>query len=197
MAYVEVVWYHRPTRDIQTLKEVSHVRPFLGLSRRLDKMAVGLRVVELVHALMQPDEQNPEVFALTTQVLDRVNDMEGPTENLLSFFQLRLAGILGFRPAITKEQADNIPAEGGMLLLDRGDVVAAGGSSARKASRSALRAFAVFAHAPMDIVQQMTMSDPIRREAQALVDAYLHYHVEDAYPTRGEKILGALLRRPS
>ena len=65
----------------------------------------------------------------------------------------------------------------------------------RRASRTALRAFAILAHAAPDVVLRMAMTDAVRREVNALVDAYLHFHVDDAYPTRGEKVLGALMQR--
>ncbi|MEZ4699983.1 MAG: DNA repair protein RecO [Rhodothermales bacterium] len=198
MAYVDVVLYHRPGRDLQTLKEISHVRPLLGLSKALDRLAIGLRIVEFINALLQPDEQNAPLFHLAVETLTLLDalDAEDP-DNLLPYFQLRLAGILGFQPAVTREQVEALPEAGGALALESGDVLVGRGegASSRRASRKALRAFAILAHARPEVVLRMAMPDAVRREVTALVDAYLQYHVEDAYPTRGEKVLGALLDR--
>ena len=197
MAYVEAVLYTSPGREIQTLKEVAHVRPFLQLTRHLDRMAIGLRIVEFVHALMQPDESHPALFQLVAETLTLLDAVDERPENLLMFFQLQLAGHLGFQPAVTREQVEALTDRGGSLILESGDVMDGRleGRGGRFASRSALRAFAILVHAPLDAVLRMALADRLRHEVAALVDAYLQFHVEEAYPTRGEKIMGTLLDR--
>ncbi|MDZ4698734.1 MAG: DNA repair protein RecO [Rhodothermales bacterium] len=197
MAYVEAVLYHSPGRELHTLKEVAHVRPFLQLTRHLDRMAIGLRIIEFVHALSQPDEPHPALFQLVVETLSLLDAAEERPENLLLFFQLQLAGHLGFQPAVSREQVEALTEQGGSLILESGDVIEGRveGRGGRFASRPALRAFAILVHAPVEAVLRMTMAEHIRKEVGALVDAYLHFHVEEAYPTRGEKIMGALLNR--
>ena len=51
MSHVEVVFYYKPTRTLQILSESSHVRAFHDLQRSLEKITLGLRVVELVVVL--------------------------------------------------------------------------------------------------------------------------------------------------
>ncbi len=197
MSHIEALLYHKPGREIQTLKEVSHVQPHLRLGRQLDKLAIGQRMVEFVNALVQPDEQNPQVFSLLAGSLALLDAAEERSENLLLFFQLRLAGILGFQAAVSRQQVEALGERGGRLALESGDVLAEGADqrATRRASRKALRAFAILAHSEPDVVLRMALDDDVRHEVAALVDAYLHYHVDDAYPTRGERVLGTLLHR--
>ena len=65
--------------------------------------------------------------------------------------------------------------------------------AARRASRTALRAFAIFARADLDTVMRMRLPPDIRRETTVLIEDFLRYHVEDAYPSRSDKIISQLL----
>ena len=40
---------------------------------------------------------------------------------------------------------------------------------------------------------RMRLDSDTRREVNALVEDFLRYHVEDAYPSRSDKIIGQLL----
>ena len=41
MSYTQVVFYHKPTRGLQTLSESAHVQPFHRISRDLEKSPSG------------------------------------------------------------------------------------------------------------------------------------------------------------
>src|SRR5690554_5705058 len=57
MSFIQIVYYYKPTRSIQMLSESSYVQPFNGIGKRLDRITTGLRIIELVHALTQEEEQ--------------------------------------------------------------------------------------------------------------------------------------------
>jgi DNA repair protein RecO (recombination protein O) len=196
LSYTQVVFYYKPTRDLQTLSESSHVEVFHDLGRDLEKIALGLRMGELVYALLQAEDQHPMVFKLLLDTLRRLNEAPVRAANLLPYFQLRLAAILGFSPHLDREQVEAVGEEGGLLALDSGavlprDVVP---HAARRASRAALRAFAICARADVDTVLRMRATPEVQRELEALVAEYLRYHVEDAYPTRSDDVLAQLRR---
>jgi DNA repair protein RecO (recombination protein O) len=198
MSYAQVVFYYKPTRSLQNLSESSHVQPFHRVSRDLEKIGIGLRIVELVYALMQEEEQNPLVFNLVLQVLQALDAAETRAANLLPYFQLRLAAALGFAPVVDREVLQALPAQGGVLQLDSGVVVPhdTPTASGRPSSRAALRAFAVFARADLDAVMRMRLTPPLSREVAHLVEDYLRYHVEDAYPSRSLPVLEQLFPSP-
>ncbi|MFQ5569406.1 MAG: DNA repair protein RecO [Rhodothermales bacterium] len=195
MSYTQVVFYYKPTRGLQTLTESAHVHPFHHISRNLEKLSVGLRMMDLVYALIHAEEHNPQVFSLLLQVLSRLDTAETHTTNLLPYFQMRLATVLGFAPDIDREAVQTLPDEGGVLTLDAGAVLPADASprAARRASRTALRAYAILARSDLDTVMRLRLEPPVRREVNGLIEDYLRYHFEDAYPSRSDKIIGQLL----
>ena len=199
MAYTQVVFYYKATRGLQTLTESSHVQPFHHISENLEKIAVGLRVVELVNALLQDEQEHLQVFNLLIQVLDRLDQADEHAVNLLPYFELRLSMVLGFAPHVDRESVETLPDDGGVLALDDGAVLTisdAANRPGRRASRTALRAYAVLARADLDTIMRMRLAPAVRREVYSLVEAYLQFHVEDAYPTRSDKVLARLFDAP-
>lgn len=194
MSHIQAIYYYKPTRDLQTLSETSHLTVFNQVNEDLNHISIGFRMVELVHSLLQVDEENAQVFDLLLLSLQKLNRSEGWTQNIWPFFQLRLAGILGFQPSVEREQVASISEEGGFLLLNSGTVLPLGEPvpHARKASRTALRAFAIFCRADIDDILRMSMKIKVEHEVANLIDSYMRFHLEDALPTRSHKVLGQL-----
>jgi DNA repair protein RecO (recombination protein O) len=199
MSYSHVVIYYKQSRGVQTLSESSHVHFFDGITRSLERLSCGLRIVELVHALMQEEEQNSSAFNLVIQALERLNRTCERTDNLLFYFQLRFASILGFAPDIDRDALEHV-SDSGVLSLENGTILPQrppGSRAIRAASRKSLRAFAVCALADLETVMRMRLNPSTSLEVGRLVDDYLRYHVEDAYPTRAAKIVGQMLEGSS
>lgn len=194
MSYTQVVFYYKPTRQLQTLTESSHVQAFLGIGRHLKKLAFGQRMMELVAALVQDEEQNPQLFNLLLQTLHALDHADDRTSNVLFYFQLRLAAVLGFQPHIDRSAVEALAETGGLLVLDQGAVVSHQdvAPSARPASRAALRAFAIFARAELDAILRMTLPPAVDGEVHDLIEAYFRHHVGTTYPTRSDKVLSQL-----
>jgi DNA repair protein RecO (recombination protein O) len=127
--------------------------------------------------------------------LGRLNSADEHAANLLPYFQLRLAMVLGFTPDIDRDLVKALPEEGGVLSLDDGAVLPLHAQrTGRRASRTALRAYAVFARADLDTIMRMRLEPAVRHEIHALIEAFMHYHTEDAYPARSDKVHGQLMQ---
>lgn len=195
LSHIQAMVYHKPTREIQTLGETSHLNLFSEIGAGLEKLTIGLQIVELIHAVVQVEEENEPVFALLLDTLFQLNQTETHLENIWLFFQIQLAGMLGFQPYIEKADVEAITENYGYLALETGAIHSriVTGVQARKASRSALRAFSVLALANMDVVIRMQMSSQVYHEVSVLMDSYLRFHLEDALPSRSDKVIAQLL----
>ncbi len=201
-AYTQIVFYHKPTRSLQTLSESSLAEPLLGIARALPTLTLGLRIVELTEALTQDEDPQPRLFDLLVEVLRRLDRAEAHVANLLPYFQLRLARLLGFAPAVERAAVERLPEAGGLLALSSGALHAStreapareAAGEQRRASRTALRAYAILARADLDAVMRMRLAPHVRREVEALVEDYLRFHVQDAYPSRSRAVIGQLLK---
>lgn len=194
MSHIQAVVYFKPTRDIQTLGETSHLTLLSQLGASLEKLTIGLQIVELIYAVLQVEEENNPVFALVLTTLMQLDQADSHVENIWPYFQVQLASMLGFQPYIEKEDVESIQDEYGYLALETGAIhpQIVSGVQARKASRRALRAFAILARADMATVMRMHMSNQIHHEVSVLVDSYLRFHLEDVLPSRSDKVIAQL-----
>jgi DNA repair protein RecO (recombination protein O) len=62
----------------------------------------------------------------------------------------------------------------------------------RRASRAALRAYAICARADLDTVMRLDMAPSVRREVEGLVRAFLRYQFDDAYPDRSRSVIAQI-----
>ena len=91
---------------------------------------------------------------------------------------------------VRREDLEALPAHGGVLRLDDGSIAPpeAASKAGLRASRAALRAFAIFARTDLGTSARLALDDATRDETERLVDAYLRTHVGDGYPTRVPKV---------
>ncbi|OZC03685.1 DNA repair protein RecO [Rubricoccus marinus] len=192
-SYVQAVYYYKPERGLQTLREVSHLQRFPRLTTDLERVTLALRALELTRALLDEGDVQPlalEALARTLTFLDAAEDRLG---NALLWFQLHFANLLGFSPDLHRAELDALPDEGGVLLLETGAVRdAADGPRQIAASRAALRAFAVFARVDLQTAGRMTLDADVRSEVETLVDAYLAVHAGSNVPDRVRRIAGEI-----
>ncbi len=187
---LQVVFYYRSTRELQTLRESSFAQYLATLGRDLEKLTLSLRMVELAQALLPPEEPLPEFFDAFWQVLARLDAAPARAWNLLPWFQLRLAAGLGFAPQITRAQVEQIGPEGGELVLSSGQVRprSADPVPVRLASRAALRAFALLARTDPDTALRLHLNPAQRHELLQLTEAYLQHHIPEGFPARSGRV---------
>ncbi|MEM1128384.1 MAG: DNA repair protein RecO [Bacteroidota bacterium] len=195
MAHIEVLYAHKSTRTLHTLRESAHLTLHPHLRQDLGRTALGYRMIELVAALMPQEAPNAPVFELLKGSLTVLDQAEGVVTALLPYFQLRLATLLGFGPAIERDVVAQVTEAGGVLVLDTGAVVPLeqATSPSVRSDRSTLRAFAICARADLDVVLRTQMDVDVQRRLVDLVDAYLRYHLEESYPTRSQPVLRRLV----
>lgn len=96
------VWYHyKDRREIQTLTKSEFVERYPGLTADLARSAAALVAVEMLDRAVQDADPHPLLYRLITSTLRQIDQAEGDTVVLLHFFQLHLAGQLGFGPRLS------------------------------------------------------------------------------------------------
>jgi DNA repair protein RecO (recombination protein O) len=102
MNYVSVVLYRKDGRDLQYLTQGDVVRPFSNLMNRIDRMSVGMPIIELMDILMHDEEENPNLFRLLVETLSAADSAASNFQVLFLFFEIHLASLLGFRPHFSR-----------------------------------------------------------------------------------------------
>lgn len=98
MNYLHITIYTKETREVQTLSSAEFVRPFNRLQLDLDRMSTGMIVLETLRKAIIGDEPHPEIFDLSVTALSTLNSMDDPGIEILWWYHLHLASLLGFHP---------------------------------------------------------------------------------------------------
>ena len=194
LAHIEAIIYIKPSRELQSITDASHSQTFRTIRNELGRIEVGLKVIELTNAVMHDSEQNRDVFLLLAKVLVCLDQMEERYRNLFPYYQLSLASAYGFAPVFDRERVADLTDDGGTLDLQSGEIRTGIPASAleRRASRSALRAFAILARAPIEKVTQMSVRPATMQEVGDLVGAYMKTHFGDIVPDRASRVFTQL-----
>ena len=183
-SYVQAVYYHRPGRGLQTLKETAHVVRWKRLTADIERVTMAMRVVEVARLLVEEGEAHPLALDLVVRTLEFLETAGDRAAVAVPWFQLRLAALLGFSPDVRRDDVLAVGDEGGRLVLQTGAVASRASGEGVRASRAALRAFAVLARTGLDTVGRMRLTPEVRREVEGLVDAYVRLQTDLTFPER-------------
>jgi DNA repair protein RecO (recombination protein O) len=193
MSHVQVVFYHKPTRDVHTLSECTHLTLFKRLYVEMARMATGVRIVETIGTLFPRPEADEMVFDAALSALMVLEDSDQNWVNLLPYFQLQLCASLGFAPMVDPDAVRQIGSQGGFLSLENGSISATKPTGpSTPASRRVIRAIGVLVHAGLDNSIRMSLDSTTYGELVEAVESYVRYHVEDFRPSRSKAVFDVI-----
>lgn len=102
MSYVSVVFYLREKRNIQVVSECSIIKPYRSMYTDIQKMAVGLAIVELINNVVRDGDKNLPLFNLMVDSLFLIDGATKNVQNMLYFFELKATDFLGFKPSFIR-----------------------------------------------------------------------------------------------
>jgi DNA repair protein RecO (recombination protein O) len=185
---IELVYYHRPDRELQIASQAEVIAWHPGIEERLDRFGYASAVLELCDRLLPTDEPSPDLYealADTFEVLGQVSRARAAL--VFRGFQARACAIVGFLPSLEAcavcEGA--VPAQRLFSATAGGFVCRSCASSQRSAIeitpeaaglfRFVLRASAAEvarAHTPMIRAAQVELAGFIERFLVAHVEGY-------------------------
>lgn len=193
LSYIQVVFYHKPTRDLQLLSETAFLLPLPHIQREVPKVQLGMEIVELTQSITEAEAPNFQLFTLLLEALASLNDVSRHHENILFYFQLRLATLFGYTPNIQKPSIQALEEAGGWLHIESGSVFFKNPpEGCLKASRATLRAFAIFARADLETILRLQLSPVQIHELRTLTDTYLHHHFETFKRLKTREVFGQM-----
>lgn len=92
---LEVVYYYKTTRSVQTLTEADYLHKLFQLRTDVFKMTLALTVLELTIQLLHENEVNKPIFNFLIRFLPWLNDFEKPSKLILPYAQVQLADLSG------------------------------------------------------------------------------------------------------
>ncbi len=97
MSYVSLIFYKKDGRDIQTVSNCDLMKQFRYLYEDIDKMAIGMSMIEIVMIVIHGHERNIPFFNVLVNSLNALNHATHNPINLLYYFEIQLAKEFGFQ----------------------------------------------------------------------------------------------------
>ena len=100
LSAVSLILYKKDQRELQLISQCDLLKTYKTIHSELDRLAVGLSIIELLNQLTHDEEGNDALYALLVQSLDELERAQKHFMNFFLAFELRCASVLGFMPSL-------------------------------------------------------------------------------------------------
>lgn len=189
---LEVVYYHKTSRSVQTLTEASYLAKTLNLRMDFEKMATMMSALELIRQLLHENEVNEPMFDFTKQFLIWLNETDIEPPRVFPYLQIRLADIMGIglqmQPAAPEESSAMY------INLDSGMVSSQEISShAYKLTKNQYHYIALTLQSRNSTVFSINFKNGEMKKLVEHLDRYLRFHVEGLKNRKSDAIFEQML----
>lgn len=189
---LEVVYYMKQTRQVQTLSDVSYLKKLDNIRLNLQKMALATITLELTSQLLHDNEVNEPLFQFLSAMLPWINKQDKVSRIMFPYIQIRLAQLLGIGIQNVIEEHDSVNM--GYINIESGTL------SSQPVESEAVKLTPKQFHFVRESLKSMKSSifdiDLSTNELKSLIDyldKYFRYHIEGVKPRKSDAIFEQLL----
>ena len=199
---LDLVYYYKPTRSVQNLKEVSYWNRLENIYQDFEKWGVIIAVCEMVDQLVQEGEVNGEMFSFITALLPWFEEAEVEPKKVFPYIQVRLADMNGIgiqwmapvKQVQNQEEAGNSPNTSLYLNVTEGAVTEAATDKRSLHLTENKQLYLYLAiHSRNPAMFTINFSNEELNSLIHDLDQYLGYHIEDLKPRRSDSIFQQFL----
>jgi DNA repair protein RecO (recombination protein O) len=192
---LEVVFYMKTTRNVQTLSDASSLLKLDQLSRDIEKMALTMTAMELAGQVLHENEVNEQLFDFLLTLLRWLNKKESVSRIMFPYIQLRVLERIGIglQP---DESVETESCSGGYINIQTGTL-----STRSEGDPSILlseKQFIFLKEALFSKKSSIFEKKLVNNELSDLIeylDKYIRYHVEGVKPRRSDEIFEQILNQ--
>lgn len=104
LSYLDIIYYHKDTRDIQTISKADFIQTWSRFSEDLNAVSMALTLLEITDKTMVNYDPHPELFDSLVAVISAFDIGSIPKNILYWHYQLRVLTIMGFKPDISNKE---------------------------------------------------------------------------------------------
>jgi DNA repair protein RecO len=92
---LDVNYYYKPSRNIQTLSEASISYQSLNFRKDFERASILYSSLELISQLVHENEENDQMFSFVFNFINWLGEVENTHPSIFAYVQLRLAQLIG------------------------------------------------------------------------------------------------------
>lgn len=187
---LDVVYYYKKSRSIQTLSEVNYHHKTLNLRLNFEKMAFMMSALELISQLLHDGEVNQPIFNFTKNLLIWLNDTRLKPAKIFPYVQIRLTELMGIGLQLQPEQGQTA---GRFLNIDSGSVSSKDGSTYTcKLTQNQYRYIRLSLKTHNSKIFSTHFQNGELEELVNYLDRYLSYHIEGLRSRKSDAVFEQL-----
>lgn len=190
---LEVVYYMKTTRSVQTLSDASYYVKLGNLRVDIEKMALTMSTMEFIRQVVHDNEVNHQLFNFLLKLLKWLDDQETAKKIIFPYIQLRVIEYvgIGLQPDETVLQK---PSKKGYINIETGSLSEVSeGSQSIKLSENQTSFIKSGLLSKSSSVFEIKMTDNELKELIEYLDRYIRYHIEGVKNRRSDIIFDQLL----
>lgn len=181
-SFNEVIFYHKRDSGLHLVTQCDLKDSFERVRTSIDKITTASFMMELINAVMQPEDKNEEVFDLALNCLNELKTSPFP-EKILTIFKIKMLTLSGFKPHFDSciacdekilGQAKFSLSLGGLLCerCQRRDL------SSRSIFRGTIATILHIERSEFKVALNLGMNPQIKKELEIILNAFLNFHLE-------------------
>ncbi len=185
----EIFFYPSRTSSLHLVSQCELKNDFTPLRRDISRVCAGSMVVELIDAVMPPEDRNEEVFSLALDCLNILAHDPANTEKVTTIFKIKILALSGFKPNF-----QTCVACGTRISGDSRFSLALGGLICGRCFPKDLRSRAIFRGTIASILHiqkndlrtnlNLGMNPEIKKELGIVLSSFLNFHLEKELKTQ-------------
>lgn len=186
LALLEMEVYHRPSSNLQKIKEIRVSHPFGELPYQIHKSTLALFINELLLKVIRQEEASQDLFHFLQQAIIHLDEMQTGVSNYHLLFMTKLSEFLGFHPL-----GDYSPATPVFDMME-GLFVETIPEHPYYLEKEEAGAFSIIKNTPLDKTGALVINNAMRRKMLEKLIEYYRIHTPGMEKLKSLAILQTL-----
>jgi len=181
-SYNEIIFYEKASSGLQLVTQADLKDNFGGLRADILRISAASTIVELLNAIVPPQEKNEDIFDLALECLKELKSCEKP-EKISAIFTIKILALSGFKPHL-----DSCVSCGARIDGQSKFSFALGGLLCLKCQAKDLKSRSIFRGTVATILHierndfksnlNLGLNPQIKKELNMILNSFLNYHLE-------------------
>lgn len=178
----DIIFYSNNRSSLHLISECELQDNLALIRQNISKTASASIIIELIDAVMQPEDKNEEIFNLSLSCLKELENASNP-DKITTIFKIKILSLSGFKPefdaCVSCGTKINGPSKFSLML---------GGLLCPKCLTKDFKARSIFRGTIASILYiekndlrtslNLGMNQDIKKELDIILNAFLHFHLE-------------------
>jgi DNA repair protein RecO (recombination protein O) len=190
----DVIFYKKTNTSLHLVSACDLRDNFFNIRQSMLKAGLMSVMMELIAAIMPPEDKNEDVFNLALECLKELSTTNGP-EKVITIFKIKMLALSGFKPHF-----DSCVSCGERILGQSKFSLSLGGLLCEKCAHKDLSSRSIFRGTVASILYiekndfrsnlNLGLNPQIKKELELILNAFLNFHLEKEL--KSQKVLNKM-----